>query len=544
MENKKKTKIIVIVGFIILAVLALISVTYSLFYTEQVAPNPDEYSTGLLSIEVKSKSEVITLNNTLPMSDTDGANSDPYIFTIVNHGNLDYQFDIILSIDATNNFGLEYIKLKFDNDEPVLLNNLNHTTVDNEINITINESKLIIKAKESIDINLRVWLDEYTPNSQIGKTFKSKIVTEGQAIYTESNFDPLPKNPTLVSSTSFMNNLFTKTTTTSVNGTSHDVDEEHQLIKDPSGNIRYYGTGIDADSTIYKEPNNYIKFNCDTYPDTNCDMKCDTSGDCTSLWRIIGIVDGKLKLIRGSIGKYPWDSSASGVNDGNGINEWSQADLKIELNDYYYNSKSNQTCYNGQNNASITCDFSSTGTVRGLKNDETRSMIAKQTYYLRGASSSSIFANAAITMERTDGSVIASPNDGVTRTTTWTGKIAIPYPSDYGYATDLTGSNCTQNLNGYNNSENNFACRGNNWMWYAMTGASSASSASDASFAWLLTPYSSLENYVWNVGTSGIVNFSLASSNARGVSPVLSLSSEVFIASGDGSRENPYRLTL
>ena len=29
--------------------------------------------------------------------------------------------------------------------------------------------------------------------------------------------------------------------------------------------------------------------------------------------------------------------------------------------------------------------------------------------------------------------IVSNPSDGITRTTTWTGKIALPYPSDYGY---------------------------------------------------------------------------------------------------------------
>ena len=38
----------------------------------------------------------------------------------------------------------------------------------------------------SIDISVRVWLSISTPNSQIGKTFNSKIVIDGQAVYTET----------------------------------------------------------------------------------------------------------------------------------------------------------------------------------------------------------------------------------------------------------------------------------------------------------------------------------------------------------------------
>lgn len=69
-------------------------------------------------------------------------------------------------------------------------------------------------------------------------------------------------------------------------------------------NMRYAGAG----------PKNYIEFG-------------------NELWRIIGIFNvttssGKIeklvKMVRNeSIGKMSWDSSASGVNNGNGVNEWS-----------------------------------------------------------------------------------------------------------------------------------------------------------------------------------------------------------------------------
>jgi hypothetical protein len=48
-------------------------------------------------------------------------------------------------------------------------------------------------------------------------------------------------------------------------------------------------------------PNNYIYFNCSDYSNQSSST-CET-------WRIIGVFDGKIKLIRGSqIGTYAWDN--------------------------------------------------------------------------------------------------------------------------------------------------------------------------------------------------------------------------------------------
>ena len=111
---------------------------------------------------------------------------------------------------------------------------------------------------------------------------------------------------------------FKSTKTVPLNSVNYKYDENHNLMEDVAGNIRYYGAN----------PNNYIYFNCSDY-------KNQSSSTCET-WRIIGVFDKKVKIMRGSlIGKYSWDSSASDVNPGWGVNEWSQADLMKLLNSGY-----------------------------------------------------------------------------------------------------------------------------------------------------------------------------------------------------------------
>ena len=281
------------------------------------------------------------------------------------------------------------------------------------------------------------------------------------------------------------------------------------------GNIRYYGAS----------PKNYVYFNCETYPSTNCE-----------LWRIIGVFDGKIKLMRNeSIGNYSWDTSASSVNSGYGVNEWSQADLMKLLNpghesesvggSLYYNSKS-KTCYNRNNNATTSCNFTSTG----IKNDTTRNMIAETTWNLGGWNSSDIFSNEMYEKERGT-TTVSNPRDGITRATTWTGKIALPYPSDYGYATDL--SKCSQTLYNYDSNTDSYACRSNDWMY---------SIFKTNTFNWLLTPLSGNANNAFNVYSAGYVNKNTSVYGANGVAPVLYLGSDQDIVAGDGSQSNPYQL--
>src|SRR5699024_11425458 len=110
------------------------------------------------------------------------------------------------------------------------------------------------------------------------------------------------------------------------------------------------------------------------------------TSDTCELWRIIGVFNGRAKIVRGeSIGTYSWDSSSSTSNSGYGVNNWSQADVMKLLNSgyesesvggsLYYNGASGN-CYSGRSNATTACDFTSTG----LKNEETRWMIDNATW--------------------------------------------------------------------------------------------------------------------------------------------------------------------
>ena len=309
------------------------------------------------------------------------------------------------------------------------------------------------------------------------------------------------------------NDTFKSTKTIPLNSVNYKYDDTHKLMEDTAGNIRYYGAS----------PNNYIYFNCSDYSNQ-------TSSTCET-WRIIGVFDGNVKIMRGSvIGEYSWDSSASGTNSGYGVNEWSQADLMKLLNSgydsesvggsLYWDAKSG-TCYNEKNNTTTACDFTSTG----LKNTETRNLIAETTYYTRGHNSNSIYVDAMYDKERVSGTVVSATP---TRTLTWTGKVAVAYPSDYGYAADL--SLCQKQLGSYNDA----TCTANNWMKNILA----------PNYGWLLTPYSGIASYAWRVVSSGEVYSSGNAFAAYGVAPVLSLISELDIGPGTGTSSSPYQLSV
>ena len=325
----------------------------------------------------------------------------------------------------------------------------------------------------------------------------------------KANFEP---NKELLSD--YITNLYTNASKSTVknNSITYNYAPSVSLMNDrlggttsslDGGNIRYYGAS----------PNNYIYFNCETYPDTNCE-----------LWRIIGVFDGKVKIIRNkSIGAYLWDTST---------NEWSQAKLMKLLNPgyengsvggslYYYGKKG--TCYETSMFNTTSCDFTSTG----IKNDTTRNKIAEVTWNLGGYHSASIFSNQIYGYER-ETTVYSG------RSTTWTGRVALAYPSDYGYATDF--NSCAGHL--FNFDTNSNTCISNDWMvpiiiTYGTTPG------------WLLTPNSSKTNVAFMVYLSGNVTSDLlgVSNNSR-VTPTLFLNSTetIYEDGADGTQDNPYKL--
>ena len=169
-----KKRILLIIS-IFVVVLILFSSSYALLFKSNQT-DKQEYTTGMLEITSETLSGSVTLNNPLPMSDSDGENTTPYVFRITNTGNLTYKFNIMLLSTTTNNqISSNYIKLKVNTDTPVKLNSLTDGII---------LSNITLKPGKSIDVTLRVWLSEDTPNTEIGKTFNAKITTEGEAIYT------------------------------------------------------------------------------------------------------------------------------------------------------------------------------------------------------------------------------------------------------------------------------------------------------------------------------------------------------------------------
>jgi len=117
------------------------------------------------------------------------------------------------------------------------------------------------------------------------------------------------------------------------------VSGNGQIINLGEYGIRYQGT----------DPNNYVEFSGET-------------------WRIIGIVDGKMKLIKAeSLGNMQWDDDS---------NDWNNATLQTYLNGDYYNSLTD------------------------------KDMIDTSTWYLRGFGTSYVSNKGMFKLERESGEIL------------------------------------------------------------------------------------------------------------------------------------------
>ena len=380
---------------------------------------------------------------------------------------------------------------------------------------------------QTIKFNLIIKFPDNNENqdSEKGKTFNGKIIINNENnkvsqviadLYdlTEKDENGITIDGLQKDGTGKYNikNLSTTNKKYTVNLLDNAVSSVNSDIYD---NLRYVGAN----------PNNYITFNAET-------------------WRIIGIFnvynvetnkyENLVKIIRNdSLGDYSWDTSDSTINSGYGVNEWSQADLMYELNcdgdlsssycrsediiDGYLSNLTSGTAlwYNDHNNKREGI-YEYNNNIKLNNIDK----IAKVRWNLGSYNLTTISAISSYNEERGT-THVKNPSDGITRTDYWDGKIALMYPSDYGYAS--TDTSCRENIKARNN------CKNNNWMYNSKEQYSLISYSGTTSDVY----------YAAGSSVGGNINQYVARSR-RPIRPSLFLKSDVTISGGNGTIDNPY----
>ena len=469
--------------------------TFAMFTVSSKSAEYNVVKSGTLNISFDAdSSSTIGLNGALPTSDSDGLAQTGNTFTITNTGSLTAEYTVSLQDDkdmitqdncSDKQLDKGFIKYNIDGTNIKLLSD--------SIDSTIIFGSL--KAGESKTFTLKLWIKEDATNEALGKHYHGKIVVDAiqegvpqlatKLIMDKANAESLDYN---TATDAQKKEMWTFT---------HEATEQTTALTD----YRYIGA----------DPNNYVKFN-------------------DELWRIIGVfdtddgtgkVEKRLKIIRNeSIGSYSWDYNSAG----NYTNEWSTAQLNNLLNSGAYYNRTTGTYYNNSTTAS-NVDFTTTGLT-----EKAKAMIGNAKWYLGGTanydSSSNGLASHWYKYERGTGVYSG-------RSTSWTGKVGLMYPSDYGYAT--SGGTTTNRASClakemYNWDDSSVSdCKNNDWMYNSNI------------WQWTITPRQDYTSIVFSVYYTGFVSINIAS-NDSGARPVVHLNSAIKVITGSGTKESPYIL--
>ena len=528
MKRRKKEYISILA--VLVLIVTIVGISYAAFTYTGTGKTLNTITTGAISMSYEESSNVISMDKALPTTDATGKKQlkagEYFDFTVAGNivGGETINWEIAAEdvTTATKKIDGSYIKLYLTSINssgvetevmaPTTYKNL--TEVNNDTGRPANQMSLATGTTDtsfSTKYRLRMYVDEnYNPQGDGGDlSFSVKVNVYGKS-KASSGADVLiakanPETLDYATATADQKNQMWAFT--------HEVTEQLKATTD----YRYIGAN----------PNNYVKFN-------------------DELWRIIGVFDvddgtGKIekrmKIIRNeSIGNYSWDNKteSTGAENNYGKNNWPDARLNYLLNpghesetyggSLYWNRKSGK-CYIGSSYPIVSCDFTSRGLI-----EEAKAMIGDAKWYLGGSSTyKDITPSMFYTRER--GTTVYSG-----RSTNWTGKVGLMYPSDYGYAT--SGGNSTnrascmaKELFKWNDSSYS-DCKNNDWL------------LDSSQYQWTMSPFDDKSVYVFLVYNTGYVNVDTADSaydNYAG-RPVVHLKSTIKLISGSGTASSPYIL--
>ena len=503
MKNKYSKALILIVAFLIITITTIASYAY---FTASVAGNTTASNTVIQTGTMQlllTDGEQVSLENALP------GTSVTKSFKVKNIGTVETNYDVYLS-EIINTFedkkDLVYT-LTSANGCPNATETIVPSTTGEQSKI-VSSCPINPNIEHEYVLTIKFNDDGTNQDDNKGKKFSAKISVNE---YQESK-------KTIVQEILDLKEL-------------GSTDLEYDETVD--NNLRYIGAN----------PNNYVRFN-------------------NELWRIIGVMNNietssgqtqsLLKIRRAEpLGNYSWDSSDSSINEGYGINQWGPsngyegADLMRELNTDYLGNTTVGTdgkWYNDDNNTK-TAD-KPTSTI----NQSSQDMIETVVWNLGSPSNNNgtyepsftrkFTPTTSYTRERaaTNGKTCTSGdycNDAVTRTSTWTGKVGLIYPSDYGYATSggTTTPRATCLTTSMNNWESYSDCYNNSWIYNSTLNQFTLSPSAGSSLAYV----------VFLVESPGYVGTRTANI-AYTASPVVFLKSSIAITGGTGTQDDPYTL--
>ncbi len=189
--SKKELIIIAFSLFITLIIVA--SVSYAVFSGTDEATKETTIEAGTLELVFNDTDAglggKITLDDVLPKNRTEGLSSVPYKFKIVNNGTLPIAYDLKFLVDTVaadvandlDPMGLPYIRYSIYPETVLRLYDPFEDTVRNNYII----DSVVIEAGATKEYELRVWVDNEIPNTELGKNFYGKIEIDSKLAENE-----------------------------------------------------------------------------------------------------------------------------------------------------------------------------------------------------------------------------------------------------------------------------------------------------------------------------------------------------------------------
>ena len=498
----KKRKIQLFIIFMIAIALLAGSVTYALIELNIIYRGNQENTISSCSFNIDIKeNNPINLVSTYPMDDNEAIKLEPYKFSITPNSQtcskLQYNITIVSNCDTCtktngicNDNNLCNCNEGYQIDPNLIKYEITNKTTG-EKTVGINPYKMGVAGSmtvgTTINFELRMWIINSATNDDL-------YIKENGSYKEDSNGLILTKNfCSKVKITGTDTPYLTPPTAvdTLIKLTNNQNDSGLYTITHPADSTLQIGNDKNITEYRYRgaSPKNYVTFN-------------------NEVWRIIGVfptddgtgnIENRIKIIKNeSIGNKYWDTSNS--------NNWARpATINTELNTTYLNSLDSTS----------------------------KSMIGQAKYYLGGKNVTwnNGYADTSLQFYSYERKISGSeyyyngsyPNS-------WTGKLALMYASDYGYAS----SNCENKpIYDKNSSSNDIrACNTTNWLLFK------------SNTEWILPQYASRSDVAFDIFSDGYVYNDLVSARQYGVRPVLYLISSVQITGGDGTSSNPYTFGL
>lgn len=168
-----------------LVVLFTLTYSYAVFSKVSTGNEYNVVRVGELQlsyVDLSSEGNVLKLANSYPISDSIGLDSSPYRFSVENTGTIiaDYTIKIVDDTDtidvdgcSDNLIDTSYLRYKFDNEDVKSLKDIRDEESGNYIVATGT-----LKPYESNIHEIRIWIDENSPNSILGTHYHGKVVID------------------------------------------------------------------------------------------------------------------------------------------------------------------------------------------------------------------------------------------------------------------------------------------------------------------------------------------------------------------------------